>query len=98
MSSVIEAILFYRVLSTGTISDIDIHNIVVSYIDDALYSKLLERIRDPEAREIFEAFYLMMSLHDVITWLRGGEIGIDSIPSYIVAMVYEWAKRFLRSG
>jgi len=98
MSSIIEAILFYRIISTGEITDADIHNIVVSFIDSALYSKLLERIRNPEARDLYEAFYIMMSIHDVITWLRGGEIGIDSIPSYIVAMVYEWAKRFLRRG
>jgi len=83
----ITAVLIYRIFIRGELSDLDLHNYVVALLDDIIFRSLGLYIEDPKVYDIYEAIYTAMSLHDLVRWLHGEEIAINSITAYIVAVV-----------
>ena len=83
--NLVQAIVLYRAL-TGRFGDVDLYNAVVAKIDDYIFNALGLYL-PYEAYRIYEAIYSVLGLNDLIKWLRGEEISINSITAYMLAVI-----------
>ena len=80
-----QAIVLYRIV-TERFSDVDIYNAIVSKIDEYIFNTLGLYL-SYEAYRVYEAIYNVLGLNDMLKWLRGEEISINSIIAYIFTVI-----------
>jgi len=83
--NLVEAVMMYRILREE-FNDLDIYNAIVAKVDDAIFKILGLYIPTQEQYDLYEAVYTIMGLNDILRWLRGGEISINSLLAYILAV------------